>query len=50
MTIHTSIDGPCRVKWKFVVFNFFEVISGQKNPKNLVKIRLFIGRYKKSCY
>ena len=25
--------------------NFFELISGQKNPKNSVKICLFIGRF-----
>jgi hypothetical protein len=30
--------------------NFFELISGQKKSKNSVKIRLFIGRFKKSCF
>jgi len=29
--------------------NVFEVNSGQNNPKNSVKIRLFKGRIKKSC-
>ena len=28
----------------------FEVISGQKNPKNSVKIRIFKGSFKKSCF
>ncbi len=46
MTNYTPIDSPCRVKSKFVVIKFFELISCQKNPKNSVKIRLFIGRYK----
>jgi hypothetical protein len=26
-----------------LLLNFFEVISGQKNPKNHVKIRLFLN-------
>ncbi len=39
MTIHTPIDSPCR---NVFFLNFFELISGQKNPKNRVKIRLFI--------
>jgi hypothetical protein len=30
--------------------NFFGVKSGPKNPKNNVKIRLFKGRFKKSCF
>ncbi len=50
MTNYTPIDSPYRVKLKFVVFNFLEVISAQKNPKIIVKIRFFIGRYKKSRY
>jgi hypothetical protein len=29
---------------------FFELISGQKNPKNSDKIFLFKGRFKKSCF
>jgi hypothetical protein len=33
-----------------VFLNFFELTSGQKNPKNSIKIRLFIVRFKKSCF
>jgi len=33
-----------------LLLNFFELISSQNNPKNSVKIRLFIGRFKKSCF
>ena len=35
---------------KMLFLNFFELISGLKNPKNCVKIRLFIGRFRKSCF
>jgi hypothetical protein len=40
MTIYTPIDGPCRAEKKYAVLKFVEVISGQNNPKNSVKIRL----------
>jgi hypothetical protein len=30
--------------------NFFEVTSGQNNPKNSVKKRLCKGSFKKSCF
>jgi hypothetical protein len=30
--------------------NFFELISGQKNPKKSVKIRLLKGRFKKHVF
>ncbi len=30
--------------------NFFGLISSQKNPKNSVKLRRFIGRFKKSFF
>jgi hypothetical protein len=33
-----------------LLLNFFEVISGQKNPKNHVKIRLFKRRFEISCF
>ncbi len=33
-----------------LLLNFFELISSQNSPKNSVKIRLFIGRFKKSCF
>ena len=44
MTIYTPIDSPCRFLSNVMFLNFFEKTSGQKNPKNSVKIRLFIGR------
>ncbi len=50
MTIHTLIDSPCRVCRNMLLLNFFGLISGQKNLKNHVKIRLFIGRFKISCF
>jgi hypothetical protein len=50
MTIYAPIDSPCRVLSKYDVFKFFfELISGQKNHKNGVKIRVLIGLIKKSC-
>ncbi len=33
-----------------IFLNFFELISSQKNSQNSVKIRLFIGRFKKSYF
>ena len=36
MTIHTPI-----VSRNVMFLNFFELISGQNNPKNSVKMRLF---------
>jgi hypothetical protein len=33
-----------------LLLNFFEVISGQKNLKNHVKIRLFKRRFEISCF
>jgi hypothetical protein len=34
---------------KMLFPNFFRLKSGHKNPKKSVKIRLFKGRFKKSC-
>jgi hypothetical protein len=46
-SIHTPIESPCR---DMLFLNLFELKSAQKNPKISVKIRLFKGRFKKSCF